>query len=245
MKKKTIILFIAFIITLMIGCDNKSKEQEKKSWEILSVNPDIETLINFLIEYPETDKKDLIYRQLDSLLILQPLTSLINREVKIDKKNRLLLEFVDTGDDTGDYYLRERNTYLLTLNNNGGFIHNGKSINLSEFSNDLRDKFFEWENKDNTTQRKVDEIKYFGFVLVSKIIIVLDLKENTTNINWDNYLKCIEEVFSVYQKIWNDKSLEIWDKKFENLKIEKKETLLEMYPFRMELNFYKRTFRIK
>ena len=229
----------------MIGCDNKSKELEKKSWEILSVNPDIETLINFLIEFPATDKKDLIYNRLDSLLILQPLTSLINREDKIDHENRLLLRFSDTGDDTGDYYLRERNTYLLTLDNDGGFIHNGESINLSEFSNDLRNKFFVWENEDNATQRKVDEIKYFGFVLVSKITTVLDLKESSTNISWDKYVKCIEQVFSVYQKIWNDKSLEIWDKKFENLEIAKKEALLEMYPFRMELNFHKRTFSIK
>jgi len=244
MKKKANILFIALLIALMIGCDNKSKEQEKKSWEILSVNPDIETLINFLIKFPESKRQDLIYKKLDSLIILWPHTSLINMPVKIDQENNLLLEFVDKGDDTaGDYYLRERNAYLLTLDNtNRGITHNGKPVNFTEVSNDLRNKFFEWEREDSTTQRKVDEIKYFGFVLVSKIIVVIDLKESPTNINWHNYLKCIEQVFSVYQNIWNDKSIEIWDKKFENLEISKKEALLEMYPFGMELNFIKRTF---
>jgi hypothetical protein len=71
---------------------------------------------------------------------------------------------------------------------------------------------------------------------------VLDIDSNTTNINWNNYLKCIEDVFSVYKSIWNEKSIEIWNKRFDKLEIEKKNALLEMYPFGMELNFKKRTF---
>lgn len=207
----------------------------------LMKNPKIETCINFLIEFPKSDKKQLICESLDSLLVLNPNTGLFSRKVEIGQDNELILEFLDIDDDAGDYYLKERNTYLLTVSNNG-VLHNGQSIEISEFEKDLRQKFFEWEKEDDATQRKVDEIKFFGFVLVSKIITVLDTEQNPTKINWNNYLKCIEEVFSVYKSIWNEKSIEIWSKKFDNLEIEKRNALLEMYPFRMELNFNKRIF---
>ncbi len=244
MKKKIIILFIAFLSVLTIGCNNNSKEREKKSFGVLMENPEIEKCVNFLIEFPKSNKKQLIYESLDSLLALHPNTGLISRKVEVGQDKKLILEFSDIDDDAGDYYLKERNTYLLTLGDRGLF-HNGKSIEISDFEKDLRKKFFEWEKEDNATQRKVDEIKYFGFVLVSKFITVLDTKENTTKINWNNYFKCIDEVFSVYKSIWNEKSIEIWNKKFDSLEIEKKNALLETYPLRMELNFAKRTFRIK
>jgi len=228
----------------LLCCNTKSKEKENITWKEISVNPKVENLINFLFEFPQTERRYLIYGQLDSLLKIDSKVSLVNTIIKPYSNRESCLIFLDTGDDAGDYYLRKRNTYLLTIGEKGLF-HKNRQIELTEFSNELKKKFYEWENGINVTQRKTTEVKYFGFVLVSKVITVLDIEENMNKIDWDRYILTICQVHEVYRELWNEKSLEIWDVEFDKLKLDKQEALIDLYPFRMELNFNKRTFRIK
>ncbi|RIJ46771.1 hypothetical protein D1614_17760 [Maribellus luteus] len=242
MKRANYILIFVFLISL--GCSNKIIEKENKTWNQISGGLKVESLVNFLIEFPNTDKKDFVYGKLDSLIGLNQQISLVNIAIEPYPDNGMYPIFVNTNEDTGDYYIQERNTYLLTLGKNG-LTRNKQPIEISVFSNDLKTKFSQFDTSENSTQREIKEIKYFGFVLVSKITTVLDITEDMNKVNWDAYISTIRQVFSVYKTIWNDKSIEIWDTKFENLETKKKEALTKMYPFEMELNFTKRTFSIK
>lgn len=244
MKRTNNILIFVFLIQISLGCSDKKIEKENKTWNKISENLSVENLVNFLIEFSNTDRKDFVYGKLDSLIEKNQQISLVNITLESYSDNKEYPIFVNTDNDTGDYYLRERNAYLLTLGKNA-LIHNKQPIEISDFYNDLKAKFFQFETSENSTQREIKEVKFFGFVLVSKVITVLDITEDIDKVNWDVYIDTIRRVFSVYKDIWNEKSIEIWDTKFDKLDIEKKEALTNMYPFAMEINFKKRTFRIK
>ncbi|MDE5419574.1 hypothetical protein L3049_16390 [Labilibaculum sp. DW002] len=241
-------LYILAFLTLIIleGCNFHSKNRVDESWEAVRQSEKIEDLISFAFEYPKADIIDSCILKLDQLVRLSPEISLSKYPILDSLNGEVKFGFIDTNNDCGDYYLKKQNTYLITIKDNGAF-HNNKKLSYEGLKKSIEELLNKWHPKDEVPQRKLADVKYFGTILSSKLIIVLDTDveqfDKDSNINWKQYIETLAMVRLTYQEIWNAKAQEVWKTDFSSLEFDRKLAIMKCLPFSMELNFVKRTFR--
>jgi hypothetical protein len=239
---KNIIYIVSFFI--LIGCKSVTEDLEYKMWNIANHSRLLEDFMSFAVEFPNSKYIDSCKNKMDSIVRDNPSISLSCAYGVDSIRNKLALTFSDTEDN--DYYIRRRNAFIITISDSLT-THNGKNLSNDTLFKKLKGYHTNHWNEDNYPQSRLLSNNLFGTILVSKVCVVIDIDqteyEEQNSINWNLYLKTIQQVKSSYSKIWDYRSMLIWQTNFENLDYNKKLAVIETTTFSMELNFLKREFR--
>ena len=236
MKQITqLLLFCSIIIS---SCQNKALENID-NWEDIKNSLKVEDYINYIFLHPNTKNFDKATSNMDSLISLNNDISLTSNLIINTIEKSVCYKFSNTIDDHGDYYIKEMNSFKITITNDN-VIHNNRYISLDSIKHIV--KCIEFKRKCNAFEPQVElkNIKYFGNSEVSKLSIIIDT--DTMKINWNLYFNTIQYINEVFEEIWNETSIRKWEKKYSELDFDKQVAILELIPLALEINFRLREF---
>lgn len=119
-----------------------------------------------------------------------------------------------------DYYT-ENNLLHIIVNEKGRVIINDKEINISDLKSTVR---FFIEN-DGVKETVYDEA--FGEKEALLGFVRLDAVKNTP---YESYMRVYEKINEVYMELWDEYAMEIFNKRWENLKLDEKRVISHIIP---------------
>lgn len=231
-------------LTLFGACNLIPQPNEDKAWNNIRNSDEIEEVISFALNYPNAEKIDSCTIKLEKLARLKPHIRLYLIMQLDSITGEIKYSTGDTNNDTFDYRLKKRNTYVITIKEDGVF-ESERRLHFPTLKDSINNLLTYAKHNYKRPEFRLTDVKYFGTILASKLVIILDTNieefEANTKINWELYFDTFVKIESTYIDIWNAKALEVWNKKFSALDYDKKLAIIESLPFHVEFSFTKRT----
>ena len=126
-----------------------------------------------------------------------------------------------------DIDVKERNVMVVLINMNNDIAIKGKPIRLKDICEKTK-KFFKNPNNDeNLPEKKMKDIPFFGNYPVSKGVVSLQTDRNT---NYEKYLQVNNELVRAVNELRDEKAMEKFGMKFDDLDKDKQKAVAEVYP---------------
>ncbi len=123
--------------------------------------------------------------------------------------------------------VKERNVMVVLINKDNNIAIKGKPIQLKDICEKTKLFFTNPNNDENLPVMKIKDIPFFGKYPVSKGIVSLQTDRNT---NYEKYLKVNNELVRAINELRDEKSMQKFGMKFDDLDKEKQKAVKEIYP---------------
>ncbi len=123
--------------------------------------------------------------------------------------------------------VKERNVMVVMINMDNNIAIKGMPINLSDICERTKTFFKNPNNDENLPEKKMKDIPFFGNYPVSKGVVSLQTDRAT---NYEKYLQVNNELVRAVNELREEKAMEKFGMKFDELPKEKQEAVSEVYP---------------
>ncbi len=129
--------------------------------------------------------------------------------------------------DQQDVDVHERNVMVVLINKDNNIAIKGKPIQLKDICEKTKQFFTNPNNDKNLPEKEVKDIPYFGKYPVSKGVVSLQTDRNT---NYEKYLQVNNELVRAINELRDEKSMEKFGMKFDDLEKDKQKAVAKVYP---------------
>jgi len=129
-----------------------------------------------------------------------------------------------------DSKIKERNVFVVLINSHNQLLVGGQPMQLR----DLREKTKEFItnplDKPDMPEKNPTEVKYFGTYPVSKCIVSL---QNDRGTKYKTYIAVQNELVAAYNELRDELAMQKWGKPYNDLPIDQKKAIRDIYPQRI------------
>lgn len=123
--------------------------------------------------------------------------------------------------------VKERNVMVVLINKDNNIAIKGKPIQLKDICERTKLFFTNSNNDKNLPEKKMKDIPFFGNYPVSKGVVSLQTDRNT---NYEKYLQVNNELVRAINELRDEKAMEKFGMKFDDLDKDKQKAVGEVYP---------------
>jgi biopolymer transport protein ExbD len=135
---------------------------------------------------------------------------------------------VDPNQKNEDVNVKERNIFVVLVNAQDQLLCENEFINVKN----LREKAIEFldnpKNLETLPEKEMKEIPFFGQLEVCKNAVIS--LRNDFGTTYGAYLMVQNELMAAVNELRNNKAMEKWNKKFDDLTEEQQDAIKEIYP---------------
>ena len=137
---------------------------------------------------------------------------------------------IEDNEEKKDIDIKERNVYVVLLNMNNALLVEGREMKIENLKEGAKEFIENPLNNENLPEKKNKDIDFFGNYPVSKGVISL---QNDRGTSYKLYLQVQNELIAAYNELRNEKAMQKWGKKFDDLKKKQKKAIKKIYPQRI------------
>lgn len=126
--------------------------------------------------------------------------------------------------------VNERNVFVVLLNSNNQLLVENQYMDIKELKRATKEFIENPFNKENLSEKKDQQIDFFGLYPVSKGIISL---QNDRNTQYQAYLSVQNELQAAYNELRDELSKRKFGKGYADLDEEQQKAVREVYPQRI------------
>jgi len=126
--------------------------------------------------------------------------------------------------------VNERNVFVVLLNSNNQLLVENQYMDIKELKRATKEFIENPFNKENLSEKKDQQIDFFGLYPVSKGIISL---QNDRNTQYQAYLSVQNELQAAYNELRDELSKRKFGKAYADLDEEQQKAVREVYPQRI------------
>lgn len=126
--------------------------------------------------------------------------------------------------------VNERNVFVVLLNSNNQLLVENQYMDIKELKRATKEFIENPFNKENLSEKKNQQIDFFGLYPVSKGIISL---QNDRNTQYQAYLSVQNELQAAYNELRDELSKRKFGKAYADLDEEQQKAVREVYPQRI------------
>lgn len=126
-----------------------------------------------------------------------------------------------------DDQIKERNVYVVLINSSDLIMVEGIPTNIYNLREEAKEFIVNPENKDNLPEKRLEDIDYFGEVMVSKGIISL---QNDRGTSYGTYIKVQNELVAAKNEVRDEAAMRKFGKHYKDLIKEKQDAIRKRYP---------------
>lgn len=123
--------------------------------------------------------------------------------------------------------VKERNVMVVLINKDNNIAIKGKPIRLKDICEKTKLFFTNPNNDKNLPEKKMKNIPFFGNYPVSKGVVSLQTDRNT---NYAKYLQVNNELVRAINELRDEKAMEKFGMKFDDLEKDQNKAVSEVYP---------------
>jgi biopolymer transport protein ExbD len=127
-----------------------------------------------------------------------------------------------------DKKIKDRNIFEVLINSSDQLLVEGEPTKISELREEAKEFIANPQNKESLPEKEVKEIPYFGQIEVPRNAII-SLK-NDRGTSYDMYIKVQNELVAAYDELRDEKAMQKFGKKYDELEKEKQKAIKEIYP---------------
>jgi biopolymer transport protein ExbD len=124
--------------------------------------------------------------------------------------------------------IKDRNIFEVLINSSDQLLVEGEPTKISELREEAKEFIANPQNKESLPEKEVKEIPYFGQIEVPRNAII-SLK-NDRGTSYDMYIKVQNELVAAYDELRDEKAMQKFGKKYDELEKEKQKAIKEIYP---------------
>ena len=126
-----------------------------------------------------------------------------------------------------DVKVKKRNVFAILVNRNNELLVNGELIDISQLREKTKEFILNPTNDANLPEKKLVTVPFFGDVMVSKGLVSL---QNDRGTSYETYITVQDELAAASREIKDEKAMQKWGKKFEELDEEQQKAVKKYVP---------------
>lgn len=126
--------------------------------------------------------------------------------------------------------IKDRNVFVILLNSNNQLLVENQYIDVKDLKNAAKEFILNPLDKEHLSEKKDEQINYFGVIPVSKGVISL---QNDRSTQYQAYLNVQNELQAAYNELRDDLARRKFGVSFRDLDDDKKAAIKAIYPQRI------------
>lgn len=126
--------------------------------------------------------------------------------------------------------IKDRNVFVILLNSNNQLLVENQYMEVKDLKRAAKEFIENPFNKENLSEKKDEQVAFFGVYPVSKGVISL---QNDRNTQYQAYLTVQNELQSAYNELRDELAKRKFGKAFPDLDDEQKDAIKDIYPQRI------------
>lgn len=126
--------------------------------------------------------------------------------------------------------MKKRNLFAILVNRNNELLVNGELIDISQLREKTKEFILNPNNDADLPEKQVKTIPFFGDVMVSKGLVSL---QNDRGTSYETYIKVQDELAAASRELKDEKAMQKWGKKFEELDEEQQKAVRKYVPMQI------------
>ncbi len=129
-----------------------------------------------------------------------------------------------------DIKVKQRNVLAILVNRNNDLLVNGEVLDISQLREKTKEFILNPLNKEDLPEKKPTTIPFFGDVMVSKGLVSL---QNDRGTSYEMYISVQDELAAASRELKDQKAMQKWNKKFEDLDEEQQKAVRKFVPMQI------------
>ncbi|WP_372752048.1 ExbD/TolR family protein [Labilibaculum sp.] len=129
-----------------------------------------------------------------------------------------------------DVKVKQRNVLAILVNRNDDLLVNGEVLDISQLREKTKEFILNPLNKADLPEKKTATIPFFGDVQVSKGLVSL---QNDRGTSYKMYIKVQDELAAASRELKDEKAMQKWNKKFDELNDEQQGAVRDYVPMQI------------
>ncbi|MBI9059546.1 MAG: biopolymer transporter ExbD [Labilibaculum sp.] len=129
-----------------------------------------------------------------------------------------------------DIKVKQRNVLAILVNRNNDLLVNGEVLDISQLREKTKEFILNPLNKEDLPEKKPTTIPFFGDVMVSKGLVSL---QNDRGTSYEMYISVQDELAAASRELKDQKAMQKWNKKFEDLDEEQQNAVRKFVPMQI------------
>jgi len=129
-----------------------------------------------------------------------------------------------------DIKVKQRNVLAILVNRNNELLVNGEILEISQLREKTKEFILNPLNSDELPEKKATTIPFFGDVMVSKGLVSL---QNDRGTSYETYIKVQDELAIASRELKDQKAMQKWSKKFDELDEEQQAAVRKYVPMQI------------
>eukprot|EP01029_Cantina_marsupialis_P024700 TRINITY_DN6404_c0_g1_i1.p1 TRINITY_DN6404_c0_g1~~TRINITY_DN6404_c0_g1_i1.p1 ORF type:complete len:193 (-),score=38.34 TRINITY_DN6404_c0_g1_i1:296-874(-) len=129
-----------------------------------------------------------------------------------------------------DIKVKQRNVLAILVNRNNDLLVNGEVLDISQLREKTKEFILNPLNKEDLPEKKPTTIPFFGDVMVSKGLVSL---QNDRGTSYEMYISVQDELAAASRELKDQKAMQKWNKKFEDLDEEQQSAVRKFVPMQI------------
>ncbi len=126
--------------------------------------------------------------------------------------------------------VKQRNVLAILVNRNDDLLVNGEVLDVSQLREKTKEFILNPLNLESLPEKKSTAIPFFGDVMVSKGLVSL---QNDRGTSYQMYIKVQDELAAASRELKDEKSMQKWNKKYEDLNEEQQDAVRDYVPMQI------------
>ncbi|MFA9372470.1 MAG: ExbD/TolR family protein [Labilibaculum antarcticum] len=126
--------------------------------------------------------------------------------------------------------VKQRNVLAILVNRNDDLLVNGEILDISQLREKTKEFILNPLNNKDLPEKKATAIPFFGDVLVSKGLVSL---QNDRGTSYEMYIKVQDELAAASRELKDEKSMQKWNMKYEDLDQEQQDAVRDYVPMQI------------
>ena len=126
--------------------------------------------------------------------------------------------------------VKQRNVLAILVNRNNDLLVNGEVLDISQLREKTKEFILNPLNKEDLPEKKATTIPFFGDVMVSKGLVSL---QNDRGTSYEMYISVQDELAAASRELKDQKAMQKWNKKFEDLDEEQQSAVRKLVPMQI------------
>jgi biopolymer transport protein ExbD len=126
--------------------------------------------------------------------------------------------------------VKQRNVLAILVNRNDDLLVNGEVLDVSQLREKTKEFILNPLNIETLPEKKLTAIPFFGEVPVSKGLVSL---QNDRGTSYAMYIKVQDELAAASRELKDEKAMQKWNKKYEDLNEEQQNAVRDFVPMQI------------
>lgn len=129
-----------------------------------------------------------------------------------------------------DVKVKKRNVLAILVNRNNDLLVNGEVLDISQLREKTKEFILNPNDSEDLPEKKLTSIEFFGDVYVSKGLVSL---QNDRGTQYATYIRVQDELAAASRELKDEKAMQKWGKKFNDLTEEQQEAVRNYVPMQI------------